>query len=89
LKRQDSLPVSMNSQRWFGRSGALLSSWRRRRQLITSLLPAAWHVMIDDPAFAEVVLDGMVHKAHRLDLEDQSMRRSGSFAEIIDEIQRA
>ena len=45
--------------------------------LITSQLPVtAWHDVIDEPTFADAILDRLVHNAYRLNLDGQSMRRS-------------
>ena len=58
--------------------------------LITSQLPVtAWHAVIDEPTFADAILDRLVHNAHRLELDGHSMRRSGSPSEKVDEGQRA
>ena len=58
--------------------------------LITSQLPVtAWHDVIDEPTFADAILDRLVHNAHRLELDCHSMRRSGSHSEKVDEGQRA
>jgi DNA replication protein DnaC len=58
--------------------------------LITSQLPVtAWHAVIDEPTFADAILDRLVHNAHRLELDGHSMRRAGNTAENVDEGQRA
>ena len=58
--------------------------------LITSQLPVtAWHAVIDEPTFADAILDRLVHNAHRLELDGHSMRRSGNPSENVDEGQRA
>jgi DNA replication protein DnaC len=58
--------------------------------LITCQLPlTAWHAVIDEPTFADAILDRLIHNAHRLELDGHSMRRSGSPAENVDEGQRA
>ncbi len=45
--------------------------------LITSQLPVqAWHAVIDEPTFADAILDRLVHNAHRLELDGQSMRKA-------------
>jgi DNA replication protein DnaC len=45
--------------------------------LITSQLPVtAWHEVIDEPTFADAILDRLVHNAYRLELEGHSMRRT-------------
>ena len=49
----------------------------RRATLVTSQLPVtAWHEVIRDPTYADVILDRLVHNAHRLDLDGDSMRRT-------------
>ena len=54
--------------------------------LITSQLPVtAWHNVIDEPTFADAILDRLVHNAYRLELDGQSMRRSSDPAEKVDE----
>ncbi len=43
---------------------------------ITSQLPIeAWHDVIDEPTFADAILDRIVHNAHRLNLDGPSMRK--------------
>jgi DNA replication protein DnaC len=44
--------------------------------LLTSQLPvASWHAQIGDPTTADSILDRLVHNAHRIDLQGESMRR--------------
>src|SRR5665213_1091575 len=44
--------------------------------LITSQLPVdAWHEVIDEPTFADAILDRIVHNAYRLALDGPSMRK--------------
>lgn len=44
--------------------------------IITSQLPVSkWHEYIGDPTLADAILDRITHKAHRLDLKGESMRR--------------
>src|SRR6266851_5002220 len=44
--------------------------------LITSQLPVeAWHDVIDEPTFADAILDRLVHNAYRLALEGPSIRK--------------
>ena len=58
--------------------------------LITSQLPvAAWHDVIDEPTFADAILDRLVHNAYRLELDGHSMRRSSQPAEEVDDKHRA
>jgi DNA replication protein DnaC len=51
--------------------------------LLTSQLPVAkWHAQIGDPTVADSILDRLVHAAHRIELQGESMRkkRSGHVA---------
>ena len=44
--------------------------------LITSQLPVdKWHQVIDEPTFADAILDRLVHNAYRLDLDGPSLRK--------------
>jgi DNA replication protein DnaC len=44
--------------------------------VITSQLPVeAWHAVIDEPTFADAILDRLVHNAYRLNLKGPSMRK--------------
>lgn len=57
--------------------------------LITSQLPvAAWHDIIDEPTFADAILDRLVHNAYRLDLDGPSLRRSTDPTEGVDDSHR-
>ncbi|WP_179213991.1 ATP-binding protein, partial [Rhizobium sullae] len=48
----------------------------RKSTLITAQLPVAqWHEMIGEPTIADAILDRIVHNAHRIALEGDSMRR--------------
>ncbi len=43
---------------------------------ITSQLPPAkWHDVIDEPTFADAILDRIVHNAHRPELDGPAMRK--------------
>ena len=54
--------------------------------LITSQLPVtAWHDVIDEPTFADAILDRLVHNTYRLELDGHSMRRSTDPIEKVDE----
>lgn len=45
--------------------------------LLTSQLPVeSWHAQIGDPTIADSILDRLVHNAHRINLEGESMRRN-------------
>jgi DNA replication protein DnaC len=51
----------------------------RRSTIITSQLPvSAWHDVIGNPTYADAILDRLIHNAHRLSLEGDSMRRRKS-----------
>jgi DNA replication protein DnaC len=50
--------------------------YQTRSTLLTSQLPvAAWHVQIADPTVADSILDRLVHNAHRIELQGESMRK--------------
>lgn len=50
--------------------------YRRKSTLITAQLPvAAWHEMIGEATLADAILDRIVHNAHRITLEGDSMRK--------------
>ena len=36
----------------------------------------AWHDVIDEPTFADAIMDRIVHNSYRLELDGQSMRKS-------------
>lgn len=47
-----------------------------RSTLLTSQMPVAkWHAQIGDPTVADSILDRLVHGAHRLELQGESMRK--------------
>jgi DNA replication protein DnaC len=47
-----------------------------RSTLITSQLPVEhWHEIIADPTLADAILDRLVHTAHRITLDGESMRK--------------
>src|SRR3546814_6304167 len=48
-----------------------------RSTLVTSQLPVTkWHELIGDATYADAILDRLVHNAHRVTLEGDSLRRS-------------
>ena len=59
--------------------------------LITSQLPVAkWHGIINEPTFADVIFNRIVHNAHRIDLNGSLMRKpnNGNInAEAIDQME--
>jgi DNA replication protein DnaC len=49
---------------------------QNRSTLLTSQLPvSAWHAQIGDPTVADSILDRLVHNAHRLELQGESLRK--------------
>ena len=45
--------------------------------VITSQLPVdTWHDVIDEPTFADAILDRLIHNAHRLPLDGPSLRKT-------------
>jgi DNA replication protein DnaC len=55
--------------------------WRRGRDgagslLITSQVPIGrWHEIIADPTLGDAILDRIVHRAHRIELKGDSLRK--------------
>lgn len=50
--------------------------YQTRSTLLTSQLPvSAWHAQIGDPTVADSILDRLVHNAHRIELQGESMRK--------------
>ena len=50
--------------------------YQTRSVLLTSQIPvASWHAQIGDPTIADSILDRLVHNAHRIELQGESMRR--------------
>ncbi len=50
--------------------------YQMRSTLLTSQLPvSAWHAQIGDPTVADSILDRLVHNAHRIELQGESMRK--------------
>ena len=48
-----------------------------RSMILTSQMPVAkWHEQIGDPTVAEGILDRIVHRAHRIDLRGDSLRKN-------------
>lgn len=53
--------------------------YQRRSLLLTSQVPIAhWHEQIGDPTIADSILDRIVHNAHRIELNGESMRKKKS-----------
>ncbi len=50
--------------------------YQSRSTLLTSQIPVAnWHAQIGDPTLADSILDRLVHHAHRIELQGESMRK--------------
>jgi DNA replication protein DnaC len=50
--------------------------YQRRSTILTSQLSVAqWHEQIGDPTLADSILDHMVHNAHRLEMQGESLRK--------------
>lgn len=48
----------------------------RRATVVTSQLPVAlWHEALGEPTVADAILDRLVHTAHRIELQGESLRR--------------
>ena len=53
----------------------------RRSMIVTSQLPVdRWHDVIGDPTYADAILDRLVHNAHRIALDGDSLRRTRARA---------
>jgi DNA replication protein DnaC len=47
-----------------------------RSTIVTSQVPVKkWHDTIGDPTIADAIMDRLVHRAHRIDLKGQTMRK--------------
>jgi DNA replication protein DnaC len=48
----------------------------RRSTILTSQVPVdKWHEIIGNPTYADAILDRLVHNAHRINLDGESLRR--------------
>jgi DNA replication protein DnaC len=67
---------SLNDQQRLDLLEILEERYRRKSTLIAAQLPVAqWHDMIGEPTIADAILDRIVHNAHRISLEGDSMRK--------------
>ena len=58
--------------------------YQRRSTIVTAELPVSgWHDMIGEPTIADAILDSIVHNAHRIDLEADSVRRKDQNENLI------
>ena len=57
----------------------------RGSTIVTSQVPVDhWHEVIGDPTIADAVLDRLVHNAHRLVLEGESLRKRAAKTLALD-----
>ena len=50
--------------------------YQRRSLILTSQVPIThWHEQISDPTIADSILDRIVHNAHRIELQGESLRK--------------
>ena len=70
---------SLNDQQRFHLFEIIEERYRRRSTLIIAQVPvSAWHDLIGDATVADAILDRIVHNAHRINLEGDSMRKANS-----------
>jgi DNA replication protein DnaC len=51
--------------------------YQTRSMILTSQVPVAgWHEQIGDPTLADGILDRLVHNAHRIEMNGESMRKT-------------
>jgi DNA replication protein DnaC len=66
---------SLTDQQRFHLFEIVEERYHRRSTLITAQVPiSAWHDPIGDATVADAILDRIVHNAHRISLEGDSMR---------------
>jgi DNA replication protein DnaC len=74
---------SLNDQQRLDLLEIFEERYRRKSTLITAQLPVGqWHDMIGEPTIADAILDRIVHNAHRISLEGESMRKPKSHLTI-------
>jgi DNA replication protein DnaC len=74
---------SLNDQQRLDLLEIFEERYRRKSNLITAQLPVAqWHDMIGEPTIADAILDRIVHNAHRVNLEGDSMRKRKSTSPL-------
>jgi DNA replication protein DnaC len=67
-------PISRNDQREL--LEIVEERYDRKSTIVTSQLPVkAWHDSMEDPTLADAILDRLVHNAHKVDLDGDSMRK--------------
>ena len=74
---------SLNDQQRLDLLEIFEERYRRKSTLVTAQLPVAqWHDMIGEPTIADAILDRIVHNAHRVNLEGDSMRKRKSTSHL-------
>jgi DNA replication protein DnaC len=67
---------SLNNQQRLDLLEVFEERYGRKSTLLTAQLPVAkWHEMIGEPTIADAILDRIIHNAHRIDLQGDSLRR--------------
>lgn len=67
---------SLSDQQRFHLFEIVEERYRRKSTVITAQTPVArWHDLIADPTVADAILDRLVHNAHRIELQGDSMRK--------------
>lgn len=70
---------SLTDQQRFHLFEIVEERYQRRSTLITAQIPIPnWHDLIGDATVADAILDRIVHNAHRISLEGDSMRKQKS-----------
>lgn len=71
-------PISRDDQREL--LEIIEDRYGRKSTIVTSQLPVkSWHDAMEDPTMADAILDRLVHNAHKLEPEGDSMRKRQSF----------
>ena len=71
--------VPLNQEQRHDLLEILEDRYNLKSTLVTSQLPVEhWHEQIGDPTLADAILDRLVHNAHKIQLEGDSMRKKKS-----------
>lgn len=69
----------LNDQQRFHLFEIIAERYQQKSTLITAQLPvSAWHDLIGDATVADAIMDRLVHNAHRINLEGDSLRKAKS-----------
>lgn len=75
---------TLNDQQRFHLFEIIEERYQRRSTLITAQVPVnTWHDLIGDQTVADAILDRVVHNAHRINVEGDSMRKAKSGIDIM------